>query len=224
MMQNPFHPMRDPSHALQILRLRAEGKTRLTNQHITNIKAGMVRKATEYLDGCGLASFSLLSNHPLLWSHYAAGSSGICFVFKRGSSMQSAFAVCATVSYVQKRPELPTSLFYRMIQAQRSEEPFEELADQIFSLSYLHKSAEWAYEQEARIYYPFSASKKIPFDPNELVGILLGPKSTKELEAQLRSKIVGLRNPISLHRATLSESGFGIEIPRILEIAPQLQP
>src|SRR4051812_4984192 len=64
--------------------------------------------------------------------------------------------VCAQVSYVEKRPQLPTSLFYRMVRAQRAGEPFGDLADEIFSLSYLHKSAEWSYEKEARIYYPFS--------------------------------------------------------------------
>jgi hypothetical protein len=213
MMQYPLHPLRDPGHAMRILKLKAEGKTRLSALHIANIKAEMVRNTAEYLDECGLASFSLVSDHPLLWSHYAAGSSGICVVFRRGPSMQSAFCVCAQVSYVEKRPQLPTSLFYRMVRAQRAGEPFGDLADEIFSLSYLHKSAEWSYEKEARIYYPFSASKKIPFDQNELVGIILGPKSTRELEKQLKRKIDESLNPIRLHRATLSESGFKIVVP-----------
>ena len=42
----------------------------------------------------------------------------------------------------------------------------------IFPL-FLHKSDHWAYKQEARIFYPLSASEKRSFDGPELVVFLL---------------------------------------------------
>ena len=64
MMQSPWRRERDPSDTLQILKLKAQGKTHLTSLQIRNIKGATILGATEFLDECGLASFSLSPRHP----------------------------------------------------------------------------------------------------------------------------------------------------------------
>jgi hypothetical protein len=217
MVQNPWRMDRAPEDVLQILKLREQGRTHLTRKQLGNIKASMLQSASEFLDECGLMSFSLISDHPLLWGHYAAGSAGVCVVFRRGISMQSALCVCAEVSYVEARPRLPTRLLLEMVRTQRAgSKSFGEIADKVFSLSFLHKSKEWEYEREARIFYPFSASKKIKFDRKELVSIIVGPKAPTDLENKLKQATNQFTPEVTIHRALLSQNGYGIIAPNNL--------
>lgn len=213
MIQNPWREERDAQEVLQILQLRAQGRTHLTKKQLSNIKAATLRHASEFLDECGLMSFSLAADHPLLWSHYAAGSAGVCAVFRRGVSMKSALCVCAEVSYVDKRPRLPTSLLLEMVRAQRANANYDAVSNRIFSLSFLHKSTQWQYEREARVFYPFSASKKIRFDRNELISIIVGPKSSTDLETKLKQATSQFASKVTIQRALLSQNGYGIIVP-----------
>jgi hypothetical protein len=166
LVQDPWNSQLGVDEISTVLMLRARGTIRLSKAQINALKNGMHRSAEEFLDGCGLTSFSLNAEHPLLWAHYAAGYSGICVVFRRNSSRSSGLSLCAKVAYVDRRPNLPLSLFYEMRQTQRAGKSIDEITDKIFFLSFLHKSKEWEYEREARIYYPFEATKK--FDLNEM--------------------------------------------------------
>jgi hypothetical protein len=213
MLANPWRQDRDPSEILQILNTLAQNNTRLNKQQITNIKAQARQTARDYLDQCGLASFSLTMDQPLLWAHYAAGYSGICVVFKRNHSLQSGLCLCAKVNYCGSLPKLPLSLTYRMVAAQRSSEDFRELSDRIIFLSFLNKFKLWEYEQEARIFNPFRASTKIAFEKDELVGIVLGPKSPKTLEERLIAEIRRLAPAVQITRAVLSPTGYEIVFP-----------
>ena len=104
MLQNPTNPLRDAAHIAKIYELKRSGKTRVGKQQIENIKNTMLQHCSEFLDKGGLLSFSLVADNPLLWGHYAAAFAGVCVVFKRGQSNQSAFSICAKVNYVQERP------------------------------------------------------------------------------------------------------------------------
>jgi hypothetical protein len=213
MLSNPWNPNRDLDFTSKILVLRERGATRLTKKHIANIKSGMRAHAKEYLDECGLASFSLTGEHPLLWAHYAASFSGICVVFRRSNALNSALCLSTRVKYVESRPQLPLSLIFQMVRTQRAGLPFDELANEIFFLSFLHKSQEWQYENEARIYYPFAASKKVLFAKSELDAILLGPSATPELEQRVR-ELIGSHSPTTaVHKASLRQNGYGVILP-----------
>jgi hypothetical protein len=63
---NPWHPAQDSSLIPLILKLKEQGKTRLNREQINNIKTETQRNAIEFLDKCGLTSFSLKAEHPLL--------------------------------------------------------------------------------------------------------------------------------------------------------------
>lgn len=213
MMQNPLNPIRDASTIAKILQLKSLGKTHLNKAQIENIKKGSRQNAFEYLDECGLLSFSLTAENPLLWGHYAASFMGICAVFRRSNSIQSALSICAEVSYVEKRPQLPLSLLFELATNRIAGSPIDEVADRVLSLSFLHKDSHWSSEQEARIFYPFKAFKKIKFDTKELVGIIFGPKSPPELVDRLSVLVRSQRPVVSLHQASLSQTEFRIIVP-----------
>jgi len=212
MKRDPLHPNRHPLTSVQLLNLMATGKFELRRDQVRNVKEGQRRNAIRYLDQGGLLSFSLTAENPLLWGHYAASSAGICVVFKRNASRQSALSLCAKVSYVEERPVFPISLYFRLIEGGNADGT-KAIAEKIFSLSYLHKDIHWKHEQEARIFFPFRAFQKIKFDRDELIGIILGPTCSAELEAKLKAEVKSRQPSVSLHKATLSQTKFKIVIP-----------
>jgi hypothetical protein len=212
--ENPWRPERDTFDVARIWSLKAQRKTNLRGNQFKIIKEGIVAHTNEFLDECGLTSFSLVGDDPVLWGHYAAGSSGVCVVFKCGASPVSAFNVCARVSYVEHRPQLPTSLFIRMTKTQRAGLPFGKTANEIFYLSFLQKSKRWQYEHEARIFFPFAASTKVRFDKSELGAIILGPKASPECERQIRKLVADLSPSTEVFRASLSKNGFDVLLPK----------
>jgi len=221
---NPWHPTQDSSLIPLILKLKEQGKTRLNREQLNNIKTETQRNAIEFLDECGLTSFSLKADHPLLWAHYAGGSTGVCIVFRRSTSMQSALSLCARVSYVEQRPRLPLRLIYEMVRARRENKSTEEFENRIFFLSFLHKAQEWQYESEARIFNPFYASKKVQFNRDELIAMIIGPKSPSDLEGRLRRMVSELAPAVQIHRASISRNGFEIVIPKaVVQIATPRQ-
>ncbi|WP_157169999.1 DUF2971 domain-containing protein [Afipia clevelandensis] len=215
-LQNPFSGARSAKSIEKLLRLQEQGRTRLTKKNIESLKSKSKQNAFDYLDRCGLSSFSRTVDNPLLWGHYAASFSGICAVFKNSGSRTSAFSICADVLYVDQRPELPLSLIFDLgtsAMTGRSESDINDFADRAFFLSFLHKDARWAYEREARIFFPFRAQQKVKFESDELVGIILGPNSTAELKSELLHELKLRRSSVPLFQATLSETEFRIEIP-----------
>jgi hypothetical protein len=92
-------------------------------------------------------------------------------------------------------------------------EPFSEVATEIFFLSFLHKSTHWAHEREARIFHIQHAFKKLSFDPQELIGFILGAHAPPELERKMRDEIKNRRPSVSVDSAVLSPTEFRIIIP-----------
>ena len=210
---DPLNPKRSSIAAARILEMRARGETSLSKDRLEYIKKGIRKNAQEMLDSAGILSFSLTAEHPLLWGHYAASFAGVCAVFRRTASLKSGFTVCARVSYVEERPTLPLSIMHEMARRRMAAQDYDGLANQIFFLSFLHKSEHWRYEQEARIFHPFHAFKKLPFEPSELVGFLLGPNSSDDLYVRIKSEIRTRYPSASLDKASLSQTEFRIIIP-----------
>lgn len=221
-LENPFNPNRSTVATARLLEMRARGETTLAKHRMEEIKEGLRKSAQEMLDRAGLLSFSLVAEDPVLWGHYAASFTGVCAVFKRGTSLQSAFAICANVSYVNERPRLLLSAIQELARRRMDGDQHDDLAHEVFYLSFLHKSRHWAYEQEARIFHPFHALQKIPFDQNELIGFILGPNSSEDLQTRFRSEIKARRPTVSLDRTSLSQTKFRIVIPhKFRQQAPQ---
>jgi hypothetical protein len=209
-LRNPLPPKRSWQAVARALDMNSNGKTSFKKTEIENIKIALRKNAEQHLDSAGLLSFSLTAENPLLWGHYAASFGGVCAVFRRGHSLRSCLALCAKVSYVDKRPQLSLSLIRQMSRRWMVDEPHDELANEIFFVSFLHKSQHWDYEQEARIFCPQGAFKKLKYEPSEFVGFILGPNSSPDLENRLRLEIKSRRPSASLDRAFLSQSEYQI--------------
>jgi Protein of unknown function (DUF2971) len=212
-VENPYNSKRTPSQIARIMSVKALGRPHLKKGGIESIKENLRTGANEFLDSCGLLSFSLTGENPLLWGHYAAAFTGVCAVFRRGTSTESALSICARVAYVDQRPRLALSPFQEMTRARMAGEPYDDLASEIFFLSFLHKSNHWSYEKEARIFYPFSAFEKAPFESSELIGFILGPKAPPSLEKRMREEIKMRKPSAALDRSSLSQNEFKVVIP-----------
>lgn len=115
--------------------------------------------------------FSLAGNrnHPMLWSHYADGHSGLCIHFH--SDERSIFAVALGVMYDVKRPSIPI-------------EAFTNAKRDIFERVLLTKGDFWEYEDEYRwISFPDTDWSDVPisfdgqhahFHPGAIAGITVG--------------------------------------------------
>lgn len=103
------------------------------SQHAANVVAGM-RKRIE--DGFFVFSLAGNRNHPMLWSHYAFGHTGLCVHFRADES--TIFGASMGVIYDGKRARIPVDV--------RSVSMGE-----IFNRSVLHKGEFWSYEEEYRL-------------------------------------------------------------------------
>jgi hypothetical protein len=211
MTQDPFWG-RSATNALRILEIKSKGQS-ITKDRINRIRAGAFDLARQHLDNCGLLSFSLNAEDPLLWGHYAASFEGISLVFRRTNAPRSAFSICAKVEYVDEPPTLPLSLMMELARRWVAKESNKDVANEVFFLSFLHKDSRWSHENEARVFYPKSAFEKISFDPQELLAIILGPKSSSDLETRIRTEVASKRPSLSIHKAILSPNHFKIILP-----------
>jgi hypothetical protein len=72
MFENPDNHKRSPSQVSRIISAKASGRSSLKKGGIQNVKESLRANTKEFLDSCGLLSFSLTAENPLLWGHYAA--------------------------------------------------------------------------------------------------------------------------------------------------------
>ena len=198
MIANPSSVV-EPDQASQLLKASAGIAPVLTPRHISGISQRLRLDADEFNDRCGLVSFSLALESRLVWAHYAAGFSGVCVDFCRREVPQSVLALCSRVVYVDQPPRLPLSLIHRLVTDQARGKSVDTICDQICLLSFLHKARDWDYEREARICYPLGSNTKCSFAPDELVGLIVGPKASTDLEQQLRTGLQHLPHQLRSH-------------------------
>ncbi len=127
----------------------------------------------QYFGSLQFASFSRGVSNLLLWSHYAAGASGICVAFESCSTFLSdpsttklGVKSVAPVTYSQDKTEMP----------------FDNVLDNMQHVL-TRKSLEWAYEEEVRAFrYSESGTgfSDVFFDRDSVRHIFLGPRMTEE--------------------------------------------
>lgn len=117
--------------------------------------------------------FSMAGNrtHPLLWSHYASGHTGVCLHFRCDGN--SIFGVAQKVKYTKTRPILTVGLG-------------DMSPREIFELIALTKGEFWSYEEEYRwLQFPDVDWSDVPIRfkgqhaeilPNELQGMTVGTR------------------------------------------------
>ena len=136
--------------------------------------------------GTRILCLSAEQRHPLMWSHYASGHTGISLHFRCGPD--NVFGLARSVTYHRDRKPVLLPL-----NRQTTDEIVERLA--------FEKAEFWEYEHEYRITdggpeweYKFDGSNRISFPPELLCGITLGMRISEHDKRELLA-IAAARKP-----------------------------
>lgn len=118
---------------------------------------------------------TIVPDHPLMWAHYAEGHQGVALRFRSAPDLDSPWQMARPVEYRPNMPRLLDANFLADMMSGRAGIDAETIIHRLI----FTKSAEWAYEQEWRIYSgagrnPQAAFEDIPFHPRELDAAILG--------------------------------------------------
>lgn len=152
----------------------------------------------------GVLSLAATCVHPLLWSHYAGGSTGICIGFEPKSDPLF-LGKAQPMSY---QDEFPVGNYYSSSE--------EELVNAVC----LTKSKEWSYESEWRyveIPDPFNdghgeSRRTRSFEARALARIVLGARISEQNETTVREWMNNRDVPPSLFRAVIRKDEYGLDL------------
>ena len=155
-----------------------------------NFAWGMDIRRRQALQRFRLAAFSSTCDNPLLWAHYADSHRGICIGFRveRSTDLKSA----VEVKYQDTPP------------VWRGED--SDLVQKVFCTKWSH----WEYEKEWRTISTDRDYIELPRGVIETV--ILGVRTSKEDQDWVRDWVKMTGDTISIKKATLSESGYSIQI------------
>jgi hypothetical protein len=120
----------------------------------------------KHVANVGVYSFAGDAKSILMWSHYAKDHTGVCIQFERAQDFRI-LSGALSVEYSLDYPEINW---------------VKEFRDTL-SIGLLRKHEGWSYEKEHRIVRVGAANTYIQLDPNAIVGVVIGCRSTaKELE------------------------------------------
>jgi len=141
----------------------------------------------------GVACFSELPRHLLMWSHYADSHRGFCLEFS--TSYPPFDEQLFQVGYEDRMPTVT---------------PSERDLGDLFVLRrfLLIKAREWRYEKEWRVVSKLS-NTTMDYPPDALKRILIGAKATTRTLNALRRSVEG--RPVGIVRLKLSDNKFRLE-------------
>lgn len=163
--------------------------------------------------GARIIAFCDRSDSPLLWSHYANSYEGACLHFT-GGAFERRLSNFGYVSYSTHRPTYPLSLALELSARKRTGYSDDNLRQaESDKLVFYTKAADWAYEREVRIVYTAPRQTSLPFQPDGLLSVILGPRMSSDNEARLRDLLARSRVPhLPVRKASLSTNSFSVEI------------
>ena len=137
----------------------------------------------DQLKGVGIFSLSELSDHPLMWSHYAGNHEGVCFGFEVVEGMAiSDRSRFIRVQYSDRIPKMDGGFTHQLtLSLDEDGRPTTEgripLTDETIRAAISTKAVCWDYEREWRYVEPIAGS--YPF-PGPLVEIVFGVRCPEE--------------------------------------------
>ena len=161
-----------------------------------------VEDITSFRKKCSVLCFSEICDSSLMWSHYSDSHRGLCVQFDATILKGSGFQVFE-VKYTKNYPVF---------------NPYREITstDNIFieKIS-LTKSHDWSYEKEHRAIFPLRKNGYVSFNPESVVRIILGCKTTKENEEKIHELVGRLCYKPLIVRAKQHEKDYKLVIPPI---------
>lgn len=158
--------------------------------------AKMERSLQDAANRIGVLSLSATNRNVLLWSHYAAGHSGICLKFQVANNTMF-LDFTQPVKYFQDYPEI------NLIK----NSPEEQV--QAFLLT---KAIDWKYEEEWRIIDVRKGPgyKKFPYEM--LSEVIFGARMDLRDKREIVEWVKDRKTPIQLSQASLSNKSFSLVI------------
>jgi len=165
------------------------------------IQSLILRELQEKVNSVGLLCLTERNDCILMWSHYAASHSGICFEFSNTGS-DILIGQSQRVTYLQ---------FYK--KAHAIHDNMEAQVDRILR----SKAKCWAYEAEWRKIDHQAGHGLKEFDPQILTGVIFGCKIAEANEKRIMKWLSERESPMNAYKARQSADGFHIEIERIVQ-------
>lgn len=176
--------------------LRAKVASDLKSFDPEKFLAQMTSGLQDAIDGLGVLSFSATDRNILLWSHYAAGHTGICLKFV-ATDYTPFFGLAQPVDYIPDCPEIDL---------------LSHTPDQQIQAFLLTKAIDWKYEEEWRIIdHDEGAGNKV-FPEELLVGVTFGARMDPEDKEAIAEWVSGRKTPVQLSQASLGSGSFSLEI------------
>jgi len=154
------------------------------------------RKIQDTVNNIGVLSLSATKSNILLWSHYAAGHTGICLKFIATSSTDF-FGSSLPVKYSPKYPDidiLKTS-------------PEDQVEAFLFT-----KAIDWKYEKEWRIIHHEKGPGDRKFPKEFLVEVIFGAGIDPKDRSAIAEWVKDRDPPIKLSQALLADRSFSLVV------------
>ncbi len=148
------------------------------------------------IDRLGILSLAATDNSLLLWSHYAAGHTGLCLKF-RGDDGAPLFGRAQAVEYSNTYPQV---------------DPVLDSSDRLVDALLLTKAQEWAYEEEWRIIDHQTGSGLKTFPSDCLVGVILGAAMPDADRRYVIDLVEKRKHRVEIKEAVVGEGAFSLEI------------
>lgn len=172
-------------------------------------EAEFAAKVLGLQQGPQIVCFSGVGNSVPMWNHYADQYRGVVLVFDCGADAESMFTVMEKVSYAESAssPFDPTEWASWMT---------GDAMDMVKLSRWLFftKSAEWQYEQEYRAVVglgPPRSCRDVSIVPNELAGVILGPKISATDKDAVISAARAMRADCMIWHARVNNRRYGFE-------------
>jgi hypothetical protein len=141
----------------------------------------------------GVYCLSAKRDNLLMWAHYGQAHTGYCLEFD--ASDGTFFGKAHKVHYQEEYPVI------RII----------PLDPNRGKKGLLTKSSDWAYEEEWRLINAKECGH-INFPPHELIGIILGCKTTDEVAGRIGEMVSRHQYPIRVSRAAINSNCYKLDI------------
>lgn len=136
----------------------------------TEYSANFQKAFDKSIRNAGVCSFGIEGQNILMWSHYGACHTGVCFQFEVARD-PATFLQAVPVEYDQNFPTVNWIKEY----------------EKSLQVVMTRKHPNWAYEKERRIVIPGGARRQHSFRPEALTGIILGCRADEAVEGKLKN-------------------------------------
>jgi hypothetical protein len=159
---------------------------------------------TTVLEHSSFCSLSEVGDSTLMWSHYAAAHTGVCFIFHY--TLHYAFGHVEAVRYTSDFS--PLDLF----------NDWSCDDETLVAAAMYTKHVDWAYEREWRIFNLRKPKGVYAFDPRCLRGLIFGCKML-DADRQRASDLASRRSqPLELYEAVMEPDNRALEILRLRKV------